>query len=106
MSVTYDDRVTDYHICRRITGWLEKYIELANYYPNDWQQRKQVYDDNIKRTDVDNPEKAEKVLSNRLIVFVRALEDNPSPELRHELKEEFYKWIDATGINAKNCPNR
>ena len=91
--------------------WLEKYIELANYYPNDWQNRKQLDNSIIKRQDVNTPERAEKSLSNRLLVFRRALEDDIElplfrEELRNELKEQFYQWINSTGINFNNCPER
>ena len=41
-----------------------------------------------------------------MIVFVRAVGDIPSPFFREELKNEFYKWINATGINTYNCPKR
>jgi hypothetical protein len=29
-----------------------------------------------------------------------------SSSLREEVKEEYYKWISATGIDANNCPER
>ncbi|CAG8847324.1 8118_t:CDS:1 [Racocetra persica] len=85
--------------------WLEKCIEMAGYYP-DWKQRKQIHNTNIKRQDIDCIGKAEKALSNKLVTFVRTVGETVPPFLREELKEKFYQWIDATGINAKNCPKR
>jgi len=40
--------------------FLEKYIEVAGYYP-DWEERKQIKDNGVTRTDIiGNPEKAER----------------------------------------------
>jgi len=40
--------------------WLEKYIEIAGYYP-DWEDRKQIDDNGVVRTDIiDNSKEAEK----------------------------------------------
>jgi hypothetical protein len=89
--------------------WLEKYIEIAykNEFP-DWENRKQVRDNlTIKRTDIyQYPKRAEATLSSQLHLFEGALEDDASPEFREELKQEFYKWLSATGVNANNCPER
>jgi len=37
--------------------------------------------------------------------FAQALADKPE-FLHEELKQEFYKWISATGIDKNNCPER
>jgi hypothetical protein len=102
----YDRKVT-YDMLYMTLEWLEKYIEVAygSYYP-DWQSRKQIHDNRIKRTDIDgNPKMAEDTLSTQLLLFRSTLEDS-SPFLREEVKQEFYRWIDAFGIDANNCPER
>ena len=101
------ERKTVHDLFLRTMNWLEKYIEITGYYP-DWEKRKQLHNDWIKRTDIDTPEKAEKALSNRLIAFGRILDsevESDSPFLE-ELKAEFYQWINVTGIDVNNCPER
>ncbi|RHZ36851.1 hypothetical protein [endosymbiont GvMRE of Glomus versiforme] len=88
---------------RHVVMWLEKYIEVLSYYP-DWPQRKQLDNSSIKRKDVNDPQKIERTFPT-MLGFLRLLVYNP-PWLLNELKEEFYKWINATGINADNCPER
>ncbi|CAG8756492.1 19563_t:CDS:1 [Dentiscutata erythropus] len=99
------DRKTIHDMLFMTMEWLEKCIEIAGYYP-DWRQRKQIHNTNIKRQDIDCLGKAEKGLSNKLVVFVRSIGGTVPPFLNEELKEQFYKWIYATGINAENCPKR
>ncbi|CAG8543018.1 5484_t:CDS:2, partial [Dentiscutata heterogama] len=70
--------------------WLEKCIEIADYYP-DWKQRKQIHNTNIKRQDFDCLGKAEKALSNKLAVFVRSIGDNVPSFLHEGLKEKLYQ---------------
>lgn len=102
----YDKKVT--HDLFLITmEWLEKYIEIAykNEFP-DWESRKQIHDNNIKRTDIyGHPEKAENTLSTQLLLFESTASDKAS-FIREEIKEEFYQWINAVRINADNCPER
>lgn len=84
---------------------MEKYIEVAGYYP-DWNDRKQIHNNNINRKDViGNPEKAEKSFSSQLFMFKVTLDDDP-PFLRDEVKQEFYRWLNATRIDSNNCPER
>jgi hypothetical protein len=100
------ERITVHEIFGHTMNFLEKYIEIAEYYP-DWEQKKQIWNNEITRTDIlGNPEKAEKAFSVVLFGLRQALEENPSPSLRDELKQEFYRWISSTGINANNCPPR
>jgi len=85
--------------------WLEKYIEIAGYYP-DWENRKQIKNNNITRKDIiGNPKKAEDSFSTQLALFKDAVEDDPS-FLREEVKKEFYRWINATGINNDNSSEK
>lgn len=85
--------------------FLEKYIEIAGYY-GDWEQRKQINNNEVIRKDIiGDPEKAEKSFSVTLFGFRQALENKPE-FFRDELKEEFYRWISATGIDARNAHPR
>jgi hypothetical protein len=102
----YDKKVT--HDLFLITmEWLEKYIEIVykNEFP-DWEQRKQIHDNNIKRTDIySHPERAENTLSTQLLLFESTSGDK-APFIREEIKQEFYQWINAVGIDANNCPEK
>lgn len=82
--------------------WLEKYIETVGYYP-DWESRKQIRENNIKRKDIiGNPEKVKSSFSTVLFILQTNLQDVP-PMFREEIKQEFYKWISAVGIKVDNC---
>src|ERR1051326_4058741 len=98
----YDRKVT-YDIFFDTMEFLEKYIEVAEYYP-DWQQRAQFRVNNVKRA-IDGPEDAEECFSIILLGFKNTIKKKP-PFLREEMKVEFYKWINCTGINVNNCPER
>jgi hypothetical protein len=104
-SLSAYDRKTTHDIFFMTMEWLEKYIEIAGYYP-DWENRKQIKNNNIKRKDIyGNPEKVENSLSTQLVLFKDALDDDPS-FLRDEIKEEFYRWVNSTSIDSENCPER
>jgi len=90
-----------YDIFHMTIEGLEKYIETAGYYP-DWQNRKQVRDN---KTVVDGFEDAEKSFTVALFGFKKALRNTP-PSLQGKIKEEYYKWINTTGIKVDNCPKR
>ena len=54
--------------------------------------------------------KARNVFSTSLLIFSGVLEEeydesNQKLFLTQEFQQELYKWIDATGITAENCPN-
>jgi len=83
--------------------WLEKYIEKAGYY-DDWENRKQIRGGEIKRMDISSPKEFERYLSTAF--FGLDLGGDEKTLLREELKEEFYRWIDRSGINVSNCPKR
>ena len=78
---------------------LEKYIEKANYY-SDWQARRKIHDNKVTR-EFGSVEEAESVLSSNLVGLKMTLRNKP-PFLVDELKEEYYKWINATGIDVNN----
>jgi len=103
-QLTAHERIMVHEIFGHTMNFLEKYIEISGYY-SDWEQKKQIQNNEITRTDIiGNPEKAKKAFSVVLFGLRQALEENPSPSLRNELKEEFYRWIGAVGINVSNCP--
>jgi hypothetical protein len=80
-------------------------VAYGGYFPN-WKNQKQIRDNNIKRTDIDgNPTMAEDSLATQLVLFRQNLRNKP-PFLCEEIKQEYYKWISATGIDANNCPER
>jgi len=103
-QLTAHERIMVHEIFGHTMNFLEKYIEIAEYY-SDWEKKKQIRNNEITRTDINgNPEKAKKAFSVVLFGLRQALEENPSPSLRNELKEEFYRWVSAVGINVSNCP--
>lgn len=89
--------------------WFEKYIEIVhkNKFPN-WENRKQVRDNFVvTRKDIyEDPKRAEEGLAGQLHLFSSVLEDDTSAEFEKEMKQEFYKWISAVGIDINNCPER
>lgn len=92
----------------RVIEWLEKYVEITykDEFP-DWENRKQIHDNNIERTDIyQYPERVESTLASQLHLFAAFLETDATPKLREEFKQEFYKWINATGIDVNYCPDR
>jgi hypothetical protein len=105
ITISAHQRKTVHNIFSTTVEFLEKYIEIADYY-DDWEQRKQIHNNEVVRKDIiGDPEKAEKSFSITLFGFRQALENKPK-FFRNELKEEFYRWISATGIDAKNAHPR
>jgi hypothetical protein len=105
ITISAHQRKTVHNIFSTTVEFLEKYIEIAGYY-DDWEQRKQIHNNEVVRKDIiGDPEKAEKSFSVTLFGFRQALENKPE-FFRDELKEEFYRWISATGIDAKNAHPR
>src|SRR3989337_3054155 len=82
---------------------LEEYIEKAGYYPN-FRSRRQLYRKSIK--DSEGPLwNDEDLFLTQLFVFAAAAHGKPQ-FFREVIREEFYKWINYTGITANNCPER
>jgi len=109
IQMTAYQKKTVHDIFLTVMEWFEKYVEIAykNEFP-DWESRKQIRDNlTIKRTDIyGNPQKAEKTLSSQLHLFAATLEEDTTPQYQQELKQEFYQWISAVGIDVNNCPER
>src|SRR5439155_9320715 len=95
ITFSASEKKTVYTIFHMTMEWLEKYIEIAGYYP-DWKERKTFKVNHIKRTDIDNSKEAESAFSVALFGFKQALRNKP-PFLLTELKKQFYQWIDKTG---------
>jgi len=79
---------TSYDIFYMTTEFLEKYIEVAGYYP-DWENRKQIHDNRVKRK-YKSLEEAEKSFSTMLFLFYSNVSERPSA-IREKLKEEYYQ---------------
>jgi len=103
-QLTAYNRKTTHDIFFMTMEWLEKYIEVSGYYP-DWENRKQIQNNNVKRLDIiGNPEKAERDFLTQLFLFWGTLKRNLP--FSDELKAEFYQWINAVKIDNNNCPKR
>jgi len=90
-TTAYDKKVT-HDMFLIVMEWLEKYIEIVykDEFP-DWENRKQIHDNNIKRKDIySNPEMAENTLSTQLLLFESTSGDKAS-FIREEIKQEFYQ---------------
>ena len=98
------DKQTVHELFRLSLEWQEKYIEVA--YPN-YKIRKQINDNNIKRQDANDPNKVENMFAGSLFGFKASIEMAGKPKsLYDEVRQEYYKWLDATGIDVNNCPPR
>jgi len=98
----YSKQVT-HRLLYDVVEFLEKYIEVAGYYP-DWENRKQIKDNKVVRP-ISGPEDAEECFSVVLLGFVGTMKTKPD-FIRKEVKNSFYEWIDATGIDVNNCHPR
>lgn len=103
-QLTAYNRKTTHDIFFMTMEWLEKYIEITGYYP-DWENRKQIHNNNIKRLDIiGNPKKTEQDFLTQLFLFWGTLKRNLP--FSDELKTEFHQWLNATKIDNNNCPKR
>lgn len=103
VQLTAYERKTIHDIFRDMMEVLEKYIEKTGHY-SDWKNRKQIHDNNVARVFY-NPEEAESVFLANLFGLKIELKNRP-PFFLEELKGEFYQWINATGIDTNNCPEK
>jgi len=68
-QLTAYNRKTTHDIFFMTMEWLEKYIEISGYY-SDWENRKQIHNNNIKRLDIiGNPKKTEQDFLTQLFLF-------------------------------------
>ncbi|KLL01736.1 MAG: hypothetical protein MRERC_9c011 [Mycoplasmataceae bacterium RC_NB112A] len=83
--------------------WLELYVEKANYYPN-WQQKKQL-PKTITRPDI--PYLGAKEIKGHFsstLTGLRTITNDKPQFLLEKLQNEFFSWLDNSGINVNNCP--
>jgi len=103
-QLTAYNRKSTHDIFFMTMEWLEKYIEVAGYYP-DWENRKQIHNNNVKRLDIiGNSKKAEEGFLTQLFLFWGTLKRNLP--FSDELKAEFYQWLNVAKIDSNNCPKR
>lgn len=83
--------------------WFELYVEKAGYYPN-WQGKKQM-PKTITRSDIDSIDSTRmKSMFSTSLTALRNLTRNKPELFLEKLQEEFYKWLDGSGIDVGNCP--
>lgn len=75
---------------------------ISNSVPSEWQYKPQVYDNS--RPPINDFQEAQSSFEVALFGFNAALMNRP-PHLLEELRDEFYKWFDGTGINVNNYPH-
>ena len=80
---------------------LEEYVAKTGYSPNF---KKQLHRKTIADSD-DTVEGFEDLFLTQLFIFKAAVGKKPE-YLRNEIKEEYFKWINAAGINANDCPEK
>lgn len=80
---------------------LEEYIERKGYYPN-FRSKRQLYGKVLPDSDLP-VENDEDLFLSQVFIFASAVRRQPD-FFRGVIQEEFYKWIDYTGIVADNCP--
>lgn len=82
---------------------LEEYIGKLNHYPN-WDSRRQLYRKKIANSDY-TLEGFEDMFLTQLFIVKASVVNKPEFFLK-EVQKEFNKWINATGIDANNCPEK
>jgi hypothetical protein len=81
---------------------LEEYIEKAGYY-SEFQIRRQRYRKTI--SDSEGPvENDEDLFLSNLYIFAQLTVKGKPEFFREVIREDFYRWINYTGITAENCP--
>jgi len=80
--------------------WLEHYIEKSGYSGN-WQ--KQIPEPIIRQDLNDQPSEIKGFMETSLLALDGVIEDKPD-FLLENLQEQFYSWLDKSGIRADNCP--
>ncbi|RIA98874.1 hypothetical protein C1645_748658 [Glomus cerebriforme] len=90
--------------------WLEKFVEVAYGHVIGWDNNRQMGRSEIMRPDIDtfDAERTKKVFGTQLrclMISIKELEI-PSDEklrwLQENFQPQFYKWVDASGIEVGN----
>lgn len=82
---------------------LEEYVGKTGIYPN-WDNSRQVYRKVIEDSN-DTMDGFEDLFLTDLFVFKTQIRSKTA-DFREKIQKEFYKWIDAVGINNNNCPEK
>jgi hypothetical protein len=85
----YDKKIA-HKLFRNTLEWFEKYIGMI--YP-DYQIKKQIHDNNIKRKDADDPKKIESLFSSILFGYKATMEmmKGDKKALYSEVKKEYHE---------------
>jgi len=95
----YDMEVTQKSFISTLK-WLEYYIENSGYSGN-WQ--KQIHEP-IGRKDLNNqPDEIKGFMETALLALDGMVENKPDSILEN-LRQQFYSWLDKSGIGVDNCP--
>jgi len=79
--------------------WLEFYIEKSGYSGN-WQRQ---IPEQVERQDLnDQPSEIKKFMETSLLALDGVIDDKPDFVLEN-LQEQFYSWLDKSGIRIDNC---
>lgn len=84
---------------------LEEYIdkvEKSGHYPN-LKSKKQLFSKSINDPNRTSDELASDFLSQ--LYCLKAIVNKRPDDFRKKVKEEYYRWINATGIDINNCPD-
>jgi len=82
---------------------LEEYVEKTGCYSN-FRNRRQLYRRVIQDSE-GTLESDKNLFLTDLYIFSGAVEEE-ADFIMEVLKEDFYRWINHTGITAENCPKR
>ncbi|CAB4440698.1 unnamed protein product [Rhizophagus irregularis] len=93
--------------------WTEKFIEKANFYP-EWDHKRTIKNhqelikwQNISTVD-SNRLKLEAIVQLKgflTTINLFSIPNDDKPQwLQDNLQPQFYKWLDASGIECTNCP--
>lgn len=82
---------------------FEEYIGKLNHYPH-WENKRQIYRRSIADSN-DTLEGFEDLFHTQLLI-VAASTCRKTADFRQAIQKEYYKWIDATGIESDNCPDK
>jgi hypothetical protein len=100
IEITAHDKKLAFSVFHNTIVALEEYVEKIGH-PGF---KKQVFDKSINSPDRSPEDLAEDFLIQ--LYCLKAMVNKKPSFLRDEIKEKFYKWIDATGINASNCSDK
>jgi len=101
------DKILIFDNLRYLLEGLEEYIEKAGYYP-DFKNKRQLQNITIPKEQTRNSsiDDAEDFFKTNLILYVSMVNEAPEFIRKGELMDEYYKWINAVGIDPNNCPEK